>query len=437
MTKNGILGKIFRSAAAVVLTAVMCVTMSGCSVEFGTSPSANDKKIAAKPTGGEDVKGMEITYRDFRKQYEYFLEINHIENDTAEEFADACTEQRNSIIDSLITTRIITREAEKLGLALTEDEITEAKTNTDEQISSIIDAFGKNADFSDLSSEEVTDEIRRQRGEEDFNKLLESCDMTREDLCTWMEEYLLATKLIDETTKDITREQAKAQAQVYIDKIKEIYEKSPLTYEQSGYSELWVPEGSRLIKHVLLGFDETVQMQISTYRNNNDNEGADRIREEAARELEEKVAEVQKKLDEMDEGKTTFNEIILEYSADSAGSSANPDGYLVVPNGEAYMPEFQEAAFAPGKIGDRTVCVTDYGVHIMIYAGDAAPDADFVEAFIDNAFGDMKNEAFQAKLEEWRTLYNYEIDRELLWLDLKLETSEASGESLSPSGSAE
>ncbi len=437
MTKNGILGKILRSAAAVVSAAVMCVSMAGCSVEFGTSPSANDKKIAAKPTGGEDTKGMEITYRDFRKQYSYFLEINHIEDDTAEDYADDCTKQRNDIIDSLITTRIITHEAEKLGLALTEDEKNEVKTNTDEQISSIIDTFGKNADFSDIGSGEVTDEMRRQRGEEDFNKLLGGCDMTREDIYAWTEEYVLATKLFDEITKDITREQAKTRVDELIGKVKEIYEKSPSTYEKSGYSELWVPEGSRLIKHVLIGFDDAVQTQITTCRNNNDNEGADKIREEAAKGLEEKVAEVQQKLDEMDEGKTTFTDIIRDYSADSAGSSANPDGYLVVPNGEYYKPEFQKAAFALEKIGDRTVCVTDYGVHIMIYAGDAAANADFVEAFINNALGEIKNETFQAKLEEWRTLYNYEIDRELLRLDLKLETSDTSGESLSPSSSTE
>lgn len=434
--KIGILRKIIRSAAAVVSAAVMCVTMAGCSVEFGTSHSANDKKIAAKPTGGENTKGMEITYLDFRKQYGYFLEVNHIEDDTAEEYADTCTEQRNDIIESLITTKIITHEAEKLGLALTEDDKNEAKSQTDEQISSIIEYYGNNADFSDLSSEEITDEIRKKRGEEDFNKLLEDCDITRDDLYGWTEEYVLATKLLDEVTKDITREQAKAQAQVYMDKIKEIYEKSPLTYEQSGYSELWVPEGSRLIKHVLLGFDEAVQMQITTYRNNNDNEGADKIREDAAKELEEKIAEVQQKLDEMDEGKNTFNEIILEYSADSAGSSAYPDGYVVVPNGEAYMPEFQKAAFVPEKINDRTVCVTDYGVHVMIYAGDAKPNADFVEAFIDNAFGEMKNEAFQTKLEEWQALYSYEIDRELLRLDFKLEVSDASGETESSSVSS-
>lgn len=437
MMKNGILRKIIRSAAAVVSAALMCVSMAGCSVEFGTSPSANDKKTAAKPTGGENTKGMEITYLDFRKQYSYFLEINDIEDDTAEEYADICTEQRNEIIDSLISTKIIIREAENAGLALTEDEISEAKANTDEQIDSIIESFGNNADFSDSDSEEITDEMRRARGEEEFNKLLEDCDITRDDLYIWTEEYLLATKLVDEVTKDITREQAKAKVDEFTDKIKEIYEEATLTYEQNGYYEMWVPEGSRLIKQVLIGFDDSVQVLISAYRSNGDDETADKIREDAAKELEEKAAEVQEKLDEMDEGKITFNEIILEYSADSASSSAYPDGYVVVPNGEYYAKEFQEAAFVPEKIGDRTVCVSDEGIHILIYAGDAEANADFIEAFVDNAYGNLKNETFQAKLEEWRTLYSYEIDRELLRLDFKLETSDASGEPDSSSSSSD
>ncbi len=431
------LRKIFRAAAAVVSAAVMCIAMAGCSVEFGTSPSAKDNEIAAKPTGGENTKGMEITYGEFRKQYSYFLDINHIEDDTAEKTADDCTKQRNSIIDSLITTKIITREAEKRGLALTEDEISEAKTNTDEQISSIIDSFSQKADFSDMAAEEITDEIRRQRGEEDFNKLIEGCNITRDDLYTWMEEYLLATKLVDETTKDITRADAEAKVREMIGKIQDIYKENPAAYEQSGYSDFWVPEGSRLIKHVLVGFDESLQTQILIYRNNGDNENADKLRADGAKELEEKVAEVQKKLDEMDEGKTTFNEIILKYSADSAGSSAYPDGYVVVPNGASYAKEFQEAAFVPEKIGDRTVCVTDFGVHIMIYAGDAKANPDSIETFTETAFGEMKNEEFQIQLDEWKNEYAYKTDRELLRLDYKPETSDTANNSGNSDASAE
>ncbi len=424
--------KFFRTAAAVFSAAVMCVAMAGCSIEFGTNPKARDNKIVAKPTAGENTKGMEITYGEFRKQYDYMLNLYEIEDDTDAEIADACTKQRNDIINNLITNTIILHKTQEMGITLTEEDMNEAQKNFDEQIEQQIGYFSGLADYSDLKAEEITEEITHQRGSEELDRFLEECGMTRDDLFTWTKEYLFATKLIDEITKDITREQAETRMQEFIEKIKAIYEKNPLTYEKSGYSELWVPEGSRLIKQVLLGFDESVQLQITTYRNNNDNEGVDKIRENAAKELEEKVAEVQKKLDEMDEGKTTFNEIILEYSADSAGSSANPDGYLVVPNGENYAKEFQEAAFALEKIGDRTVCVTDRGVHVMIYAGDAKANADFVEAFINNAFGEMKNEKFQTQLEEWRTLYNYEIDREFLRLDYKPETSSTSGTSSTP-----
>ncbi|MGN0678322.1 MAG: SurA N-terminal domain-containing protein [Oscillospiraceae bacterium] len=429
MKKIGKFGKFLRSAVAVISAAVMCVSMSGCSVEFGTSPSANDKKVVAKPTGGEDTKGMEITYLDFRKQYSYLLEIYDIEDDTAEDIADACTEQRNQIISDLITTKIIMHEANKLGITLTQEEIDEAKASANEQIEAQINYFGSLADYSDLGLEEITDEVRHQRGGQKLDELLEKCAMTRDDLYAWSEEYILSTKLLDEVTKDITREQAKTQAQTYIDRVKNIYEEDPAYYEQSGYSALWVPEGSRLIKHVLVGFDDSLQMQIMTYRNNNDDEGADALREQGAAELEEKVAEVQQKLVEMEEGKITFNEILLEYSSDATGSSMYPDGYLVVPNGTMYVPEFQKAAFVPEKIGDKTVCVSDYGVHVMIYADDAKADPESIESFIDTAYGEMKNDAFQTKLAEWRELYNYEIDREFLRLDFKPETSDDSNDS--------
>ncbi len=420
------LRRIFRAAAAVVSAAVMCAVMAGCSVEFGTNPAARDKEIAAAPTGGENTKGMEITYGEFRKQYTYLLNLYEIEDDTAADVADAWTKQRNSIINNLITNKIILHKAEEMGITLTEDELADARTETDKQIEQQIEYFSGLASYSDLAPEEITDEVRRQRGSEELDKFLEKCGMTRDDLFNWTKEYALSTKVLDETVKSITRADAEAKVQELIGKMKEIYKENPAAYEQSGYSDFWVPEGSRLIKHVLLGFDESLRTQILIYRNNGDDENADKLRADGAKELEEKVAEVQKKLDEMDEGKTTFNEIILKYSADSAGSSAYPDGYVVVPNGEYHKPEFQKAAFALEKIGDRTVCVTDRGVHVMIYAGDAKADPDSIEAFTQTALGEMKNEEFQIRLEEWKKEYAYEIDRELLRLDYKPETSDTS-----------
>jgi len=420
------LRKIFRAAAAVVLAAVMCISLAGCSIEFGTSPNAKDNEIAAKPTNGENTKGMEITYGEFRKQYTYLLNLYKIEDDTAADVAEACTEQRNNIINNLITNEIILHKAQEMGITLTEEDLDDAQKTTNEQIEQQIEYFSGLADYSDLELEEITDEIQHQRGSEEFDKFLEKCDMTRDDLLTWTKEYLISAKVLDETVKSITREDAEAKVQEMIGKIQDIYKTNPAEYEQSGYSQFWVPEGSRLIKHVLVGFDESLQTQILIDRSNGNDENADKLRANGAKALEEKVAEVQKKLDEMDEGKTTFNEIILEYSADSAGSSAYPDGYVVVPNGAVYAKEFQEAAFVPEKIGDRTVCVTDFGVHVMIYAGDAKPDPDSIEAFTETALGEMKNEEFQIHLEAWKNEYAYETDRELLRLDYKPETSGSS-----------
>ncbi len=422
--------KLLRAATAAVTAIVMCVTTAGCSVELGTSPEAQAKKVVARPTGGENTEGMEITFGEFNKQYNYILKLYEIEDDKAEDVAEACREQRQQIIENLVTNEIILHKAKELGVdELTPEELEEAKKTTDEQIEQQIQYFSGLASYSDLGLEEITDEVRHQRGSEKLDEFLASCDMTRDDLLTWTKEYIISSKVLDEVTKDITREDAEARANEYISRVETMYKNDTLMYEQYGYTELWLPEGSRLIKHVLLGFDESLQTQITVYRNNNDTEGANKLREEGAKELEAKVTEVQQKLDEMDEGKISFNDILLAYSADATGSSAYPDGYIVVPNGVGYMPEFQEAAFVPEKIGDRTTCVTDYGVHIMIYAGDAKVSEDAINSFVETALGEMRNEEFNNKLAEWKTTYNYEIHRELLRLDEEISTSDSSANS--------
>lgn len=417
-------GRFLRSAAAVLSAAVIGITSAGCSVQFGTNPKIKDSEIVAKPTAGNIDDDMNVTYGKFNKQYTYILKLYEIEDDTAEDVAEACANQRELIANNLATNKIILKKAKEYGVAeLTEAEKAEAKQSYEMQMEQQIEYFATLADYSDLTEDQITDEIRKQRGNEAFDKFLEECGMTRDDILLWSEEYIISTKVLDAAVKDITLEDAKAKSEEMIAKIKAMYETDTAMYEQSGYSELWVPEGARLVKHVLLGFDEALQSEIAIYRYNGDNETADTLRQQAADGFAEKIAEVQQKLDEMNEGKVTFNQILLDYSADSAGSSMYPDGYLVVPNGVSYMPEFQEAAFVPEKIGDRTVCVTDYGVHIMIYAGDAKVSQETVDAFVETAYGEMRNEAFQTALEQWKTEYSYELDRELLRLDIADEAA--------------
>ena len=161
-----------------------------------------------------------------------------------------------------------------------------------------------------------------------------------------------------------------------------------------------------MIKHVLLGFDDDTQLEISLLRMEEKDEEADAVREEAAAALADKIAEVETLLD----NNSDFNEILLHYSADAAGSSVYPDGYMVTPDDDRYVKEFTEAAFTIDKIGGRTLCTSDYGVHIMIYASDAKRDEDSVEDFIDAAYAQMCQEEAEKKTSEWQAEYNYDIN---------------------------
>ena len=190
----------------------------------------------------------------------------------------------------------------------------------------------------------------------------------------------MTDKLIKEIGKSVDYSEAEKNYTEYQKQIETLYKESVLQYEQNGFSSVWVPEGSRMIE------------------------------------------EVQKKLDAGED----FNTLLMTYSSDAASSSANPDGYLVVPNGQTYMKEFQAAAFVPEKIGDRTVCVTDYGVHIMIYAGDAKVSEEDKKSFTDYLYDQLVNAAFSKKMDEWRAEYNYKIDYAALRLDEPAESSDSS-----------
>ena len=112
-----------------------------------------------------------------------------------------------------------------------------------------------------------------------------------------------------------------------------------------------------------------------------------------------------------------WDEILLKYSSDASGSSLYPDGYLVVPNGTAYVKEFQEAAFVPENIGDRTVCVSDYGLHIMIYAGSGEVSEEDKNDIMDYLNRELAQNEYTEKMAKWVDEYAFEINKEALRLN--------------------
>lgn len=388
--------------------------LSGCSVKLGTNSSKDPSRIVAEPAAGDYGDDMKITYGDFEREYKYALKGAGIEDDTEESVAASCRTQRETIVNYLINERIILKKAGEMGvLSLTEEEMNSAEEQYNSQIEEQIEYFGGKADYGDRDASAVSDDEKRERGEKDFDEYLRDCGLSRDDLLTWSVNSAITNKLIAEVGKSVEYSEAETSFKEYEEKIKQLYSDNIAEYENGGFTQVWVPEGARMIKHILLGFDDDTMTELETKRSGGDDAAADKLRGEKADELQPKVDEVLKKLD----GGEDLKSLILEYSNDAAASSMYPDGYVVIPDGVGYMKEFQEAAFEMKNVGDRTVCVTDYGVHIMIYAADAEVNPDHIKEFTDYLYEQMIQTRFSEKMEEWKAEYDYKIDRETLRID--------------------
>lgn len=409
-------------AAAAVLTALV---IGGCSVKVGTNTEIKDDKVVAESTA-ENTEKIEITYLDFKKEYLYYLKGQGITDDSEESVAARCKTQRETIINYLINEKVILEKAKELGLdKLSTEEMDAVEEEYDRMVLRQIAYF---AGLTDVDPEvtPLTDE-QTETGNKGFDDYLASCGLTRDDLLVWQVSAAVTNKLREDTVKDVSVERSEAEATFndYVDSIKNLYESNQVEYESGVYSAYWIPEGSRRIKHILLGFQDTFTDELGQMRENGDNEGADKLREEKSAEF----AETKEKIINMLDNGADFDELIDEYSADKEGSSANPDGYLLVPDSQLYMEEFTEMGQSLENIGDYDTTLTDYGLHIVLYAGDAVVTKESAESYVDYIFellnDEKKDVYFNDSLKEWRDAYKFKTDYDALKIDEPAESEKS------------
>lgn len=409
--------KILRAGAAVLLAGALC----GCSIRFGTRKEPKMSAVVAHATGGENSEDMKILYEAFRREYWYVLINSEIYDDTnLDEYLDAqCKAQRGKAINYLINEQVIMQKAKEFGVyELTAEEQAEVDKEYEDMVARQIQIFGEKAaaelaDPETGEAAELSDEEKEKLGKEKLDKILSDSGMTYENLKWWAQSSRIADKVYDVVVKDIPDSEVDKGLQELVEEAKTMYASDLSVFFQMGYSEVWMPEGARLVKHVLLGFDSEKTQEIYALRKEGKDEEADKLRDEEAAKLEEKRQEVEQKLDDG----AKLDDLIAEYSADKAGSAAYPDGYTVVPDDTRWMPEFTKGAFVPEKIGDRTVAVTDYGVHIMVYAGDAKLSANALEQFRPMILNGLQQEKYSNTVKEWTDEYAYEIDYAALRID--------------------
>lgn len=446
--------KIKRILSAAAACAV-AFSLTGCSVKTGTSRfdsiitsiNLSDDTVLASPKGEgiEDADSLAITYEQFKKEYLYNLKYYSVsygvESDTDETYAESFTELRSSILSYLIEEAIILDKAPEYGAdQFTQEELDELESEYQELLQQQYQGFGEAEDYSDLESGESpsTEEVL-QRGEEAFTAYLADCGLTQDDLLVWQRNALIANKLKEAIVKDITIDRSEAEdvLNTYAETVKGIYESSPSQYESGSYSAFWIPEGTRNIKHILIAFDDADCDEILALREEEKDTEADALREQYLEPLREKADEVLALL----EGGADFDELIKEYSADAVASDYYPDGYQVIPDSTSFVSEFVQAAFELENIGDYKLTATDYGWHIVLYAGDAEITQEERDEYIDyihqNLISTAQEEAYTSTIEQWLEDYGFEINYSALNIPEPEQTEEAESESEASDSTAE
>ncbi len=378
---------------------------------------------------------------------------------------------RDEVVANLVFYAVLDNKVEEYGLSDVTDAEKEqlradAKVQFEEGVASYVEYTG-------MTAEEVLAELEAQGITE----------------ASWYEsslENLPYTRLFDLTVKDavVSDEAIEQEYASYVDRDKTSYENDAASYEMYttyyGTESYFIPAGFRLVKHILLDLPaetsanlvtydtdlraiqdalDTLNAELAALENTPDEtpETEPRSAEEIQADIDKKQAEkdeLSKKRDELREtilpamkesidaiyarlkAGEKFDDLIAELGTDP-GMASNPEGYKVHKDSILWDTLFRDAAMALANIGDVSDPVlTDFGVHIIQYAGDvpggAVPMTDAMrESLRETLLSTAQNDAVAAAYEVWSAEYQAETHPELIVLpaaepqaDAETETTE-------------
>lgn len=421
-----------KNLIALIAAAAMLLSFTACNNNStsDSSQSASDGTSQTAPAGAsvltadipldtvivtvEGSEDMNITFGDFLKEYKYYLAAYDITDDTTEMYAEVLTSRREYIVNYLINEEIMQKKFDELGFTLTDEENRQIDEDTEAGAESIKETLKAKISASLAEGEELTEEELSERARQEFDRLLSDCGLSYDDFRNWQRSIVVQQKLTDHVNKDYTLDysEAESQAERLISDIKASYEEDPSTYNTDTMSELWIPEGSRYIQHILLKLDDETVTEIAALRGEGRTEEADKLRDEKIAEMSAEITEVESKVNAGED----FQSLMNEYSDDGDTTMS----YLIVPGTTQYMDGFAETALAIPELGGTDKCITDYGWHIIRYTSDASVSEDVKKAYIDGLYEYLAeaniSKNFSDAMVEWRGAYSFEIDRDTLLL---------------------
>lgn len=411
-----------KKIISILTAAALLLGITGCSSE--TLQSGN--LVAWSKADVPEKERLNILYEEFEKEYLFTLDYNNIDakDNTLEEFRK---QYRESVINNLVTEKILLYVAWENGIdasTLTSEQLSTVEKTVQAGLESWYDSFKSQAQ-SELGSNATEQEIRT-RSIELFREYLKGFNLTEDDFYTWETNIQIKQLLYDKLLGDIdvTQEEIEAMYQNILKEAKDAYESSPAYYEQyDEYQYFFIPEDSRLIKHILFMLDPEDINQIESLREVGNDKKADALLEEKLAEIKPKAEEVLKKLQDG----ADFDTLMKEHSQDP-GLEAYPDGYLIVPNSTRWVESFYKTSISLEKVGDISGLVnSDYGYHIIQYAADRTlTDEDKKEGMEmakSIALNQKRSEETSKLMNSWDERFKMEVDYEKLDLKKPEETT--------------
>lgn len=374
------------------LLITLCLVLSGCSLTDNSEPAATPPPVPTvapvEPVENAPValvNGNEILRSDFVQLFNYYYQQLYYYLD----FSDVSTLNmlQDNILSNLIQREVVTQQAVQQGFVLSADEQSQLETNYQSQYESLMSSYRASAE--NMDEEDV----------EGYAKKLLGIDLeaagygTVDEYLAKMKEQLKAAMLVTKLQNSVhegitlTEEEASAQYGEDLAAQTESYTATPANFESaqssyesgSGAMPLYVPEGFRRVKHILIKTAEGVD-------------------------AEAKATEVYgKAIADPDK----FDALMAEYGEDP-GMKAEPNktlGYLCSET-TSFVPEFLEAALSLKKVGDITKPVqSDHGYHIITLAEimESGPRSfeEVKESYMGALLSTRQSEAFQALVDQW------------------------------------
>ncbi len=396
------------------LTVIICLLLAGAMVLGGCSlvESQEDASATAAPDSSTanvvvaEVAGDPIYYDDYYAQFASVCAQMGISPDD-ETYA---VYFKDSVIESMVSEKVLKKMLTDKGyMDLSDAQLAEAEQNAETDIKAYLESSYK-TEIEEKLGEGYTDEQYAAELESYKQLLLEGSGMTWEEV---VESYTLS--MAEEAAKadlvgdlEPTEEEVRAEYDEQVAADKESMDEDPTIYESSamsGSTVYYVPAGLRNVKQVLIKIDDSTSEAISLLRDNALDAQADILLEKALADIQAKADEVLAKLQS---GEITFDQAITDYNDDEGMPEA---GYAVSQGSDTYMEPFTTGAMALAKAGDVSGLVaTDYGYHILQYAGDLTPgavDYETLKAGIKETLKTtLQDEKWTSITEDWKTQSN-------------------------------